>query len=66
MDLKSLHSLMSKKGFHYFEGQTCSKDNDLHLCFSTVRNGRGHLVEIRIGDIDNDVIIALQRDAPQS
>ena len=55
MDLKALHSLMSRKQFHYFEGQTNNRDNTLYLSFSTQHNGSGDCVEIRIGEIDNDI-----------
>lgn len=55
MDLNALHSLMSKKKFHYFEGQTNDKKSSLYLSFSTLYNGRGNSVDIRIGDISNDI-----------
>ena len=55
MDLKALHSLMSRKKFHYFEGQTNDRENNLYLSFSTGHNGSGNSVEIRIGDTDNDI-----------
>jgi hypothetical protein len=59
MDLKALHSMMSRKNFHYFEGQT-NNDNNLYLSFSTGYNGRGNFVDIRIGDIDTDYITVNQ------
>ena len=55
MDLKALHSIMSRKKFHYFEGKTNDRENNLYLSFSTQHNGRGNNVDIRIGDIDNDI-----------
>ena len=54
MDLKVLHSFMSKKGYHYFEGQTNDSDN-LYLSFSTLHSGSGDSMDIRIGVIDNDI-----------
>lgn len=55
MDLKALHSMMSRKNFHYFEGKTNDRENNLYLSFSTGHNGRGNSIDIRIGDIDNDI-----------
>jgi len=55
MDLQILHSIMNKNKYHYFEGNTNDK-NDLYLSFSTLHNNRGNSVDIRIGDIDNDII----------
>jgi hypothetical protein len=55
MDLKALHSLMSRKKFHYFEGKTNDRENNLYLTFSKLHGGRGDGVEIRIGDTDNDI-----------
>jgi hypothetical protein len=55
MDLIALHSMMSRKKFHYFEGKTNDRENNLYLTFSTVHNGMGNSVDIRIGDIDNDI-----------
>jgi hypothetical protein len=55
MDLKALHSLMSRKKFHYFDGKTNDKENNLYLSFSTLHNGKGDNIDIRIGDIDNDI-----------
>lgn len=55
MDLKALHSMMGRKKFHYFDGKTNDKENNLYLSFSTGHNGRGNSVDIRIGDIDNDI-----------
>ena len=55
MDLKVLHSLMSRKKFHYFEGQTNDIENNLYLTFSKLYGGKGDGVEIRIGDTDNDI-----------
>ncbi len=55
MELKALHSLMSRKGFHYFDGHTNDNENNLYLSFSTMHNGRGDMVEIRIGEMDNDI-----------
>ena len=53
MDLKALLSMMSRKKFNYFEGNT--NENDLYLSFSKSYNGRGDSIDIRIGDIDNDI-----------
>lgn len=55
MDLNALHSMMSRKKFHYFEGKTNDRENNLYLSFSIGYNGRGNSVDIRIGDIDNDI-----------
>lgn len=55
MDLKALHSMMGRKKFHYFHGKTNGKENNLYLSFSTGHNGRGNSIDIRIGDIDNDI-----------
>lgn len=55
MDLKALHSMMGRKKFHYFHGKTNDKENNLYLSFSTGHNGRGNSIDIRIGDIDNDI-----------
>jgi hypothetical protein len=53
MNLHALHSLMSKNGFHYFEGKTNSTDNNLYLSFSTGNKGHGELIDLRIGSDDN-------------
>ena len=55
MDLKALHSIMSRKKYHYFEGKTNDRENNLYLSFSTLYNGRGNSIDIRIGDTDNDI-----------
>jgi len=55
MDLKALHSLMSRKKFYYFDGKTNDRNNNLYVSFSTLPNGRGSSLCIRIGDIDNDI-----------
>ena len=55
MDLKALHSMMSRKNFHYFGGKTNDRENNLYLSFSRLHNGRGDSVDIRIGDVDNDI-----------
>jgi hypothetical protein len=55
MDLMALHSIMIRKNFYYFEGQTNDRENNLYLSFSTGHGGRGDVVDIRIGDVDNDV-----------
>jgi len=55
MDLKALHSIMSRKKYHYFEGQTNDSESNLYLSFSTLHNGRGNYIDIRIGDTDNDI-----------
>ena len=55
MDLKALHSIMSRKKYHYFEGKTNDRENNLYLSFSTLHNGRGNTIYIRIGDTDNDI-----------
>jgi len=55
MDLKALHSIMSRKKYHHFEGKTNDIENSLYLSFSTLHNGRGNSIDIRIGDIDNDI-----------
>jgi len=55
MDLIALHSIMSRKKYHYFEGKTNDRENNLYLSFSTLHNGRGNNVDIRVGDIDNDI-----------
>lgn len=65
MNLASLHSLMNKKGYYYFEGHTNSNDNDLYISFSTLRNCRGDFVKIRIGEFDNDVEIEIQMSSPK-
>jgi len=49
MDLKVLHSIMSRKGYHYFDGKTNSVNDNLYMEFSTGYNGRGDWVEIKIG-----------------
>lgn len=55
IDLKKLYSLMRVKKYHYSECKTNDKETDLYISFSTVHNGRGNCVEIRIGDVDNDI-----------
>jgi hypothetical protein len=55
MDLNALHSIMSRKKYHYFEGKTNDSENNLYLSFSTLHNGRGNIINIRIGDINNDI-----------
>jgi len=55
MDLTALHSIMSRKKYYYFEGKTNSRENNLYLSFSTLHNGRGDIIDIRIGDVDNDI-----------
>ena len=55
MDLKALHSLMVKKNYHYFRGKTNDRDNNVFYIFSTLYNDRGNVVEVRIGDVDNDI-----------
>ena len=55
MDLKKLHSIMSRKKYHYFEGKTNDIENNLYLSFSTLHNSRGNIIDIRIGDTDNDI-----------
>jgi hypothetical protein len=60
MDLKALHSILTKKGFYYFEGQTNPSSSDLNLYFSSGPRGRGTSCEIRIGDKDNDVHLRIR------
>jgi len=55
MDLKALHSTMSKMCYHYMKGNTNNRDNNLYISFSTLYNGRGDTIEFRIGEIDNDI-----------
>ena len=55
MDLKMLHSIMNRKKFYHFEGKTNDGENNLYISFSIGHNGRGDYVNIRIGDIDNDI-----------
>lgn len=62
MDLKVLHSIMSRKKFHYFKGKTNDRESNLYLSFSTGHNGRGNTVDIRIGDIDNDINCCIDND----
>ncbi len=60
MNLLALHSIMSEKGYHYFSGRTNDKEDNLYLDFSTLHNGRGNSVEIRIGKKDFDIIAYIQ------
>ena len=55
MDLNALHSLMSRKKFHYFEGQTNDSENNLYLTFSKLYGGKGDFIDLRIGTKDNDI-----------
>jgi len=55
MDLKALFSLMNRKGFYYFEGNTNQNNNNLYISFSTLHGGRGNFVDIRIGETNNDI-----------
>ncbi len=55
MDLKALHSIMSRKKYYYFEGSTNDREDNLYLSFSTLHNSRGNIVDIRIGDVDSDI-----------
>lgn len=56
MDLNALHSLMSAKGYHYFEGDTNSIDDELCIYFSTIHGGRGDSLDLTIRSDSTDVI----------
>ena len=57
MNIKVLFSILKKKGYHYFDGHTNDRDSDLYIYFSTLHNGRGDSVELRLGDTDHDITI---------
>ena len=59
MELIALHSIMSRKKYHYFYGKTNDADNNLYLSFSTLHNGRGDSIDIRLGGVNNDIIFLL-------
>ena len=65
MDLKSLHSLMTRKNFCYFEGNTNNISDNLFIRFSSGYNGRGNTIDFRIGETNNDIHILLRNDSPQ-
>jgi len=44
----TIHSIMGKKGYRYFDGVTNDRDNGLFIDFSTGHNGRGDAVELEI------------------
>ena len=56
MDLTSLHSLMIRKKYHYFTGNTNEINNDLWFDFTQLSGGRGNSVDIRIGMKNHDII----------
>lgn len=49
MDLNALHSMMSAKGYHYFEGSTNSTDDRISINFSNGNGGRGDSLDLLIG-----------------
>ena len=46
MNLTALHSILRRKGFHFFEGRTNNREDYINFHFSTGHNGRGDSVEI--------------------
>jgi hypothetical protein len=62
MDTKLLQSLMCSKKHTHLSG-TVSGDN-LFIQFTTGCNGRGNSVDIRLGVVDNDVMIYLREQEP--
>lgn len=64
MILKEIHSLMANNGFHYFDGQTNKQSGDMFIDFSTVHNGRGNSVELKIMTETLDAVIYMRRQTP--
>jgi hypothetical protein len=62
MDLKALYSILNKKKFYYFEGH--SSNDNLYIYFSTDPGGRGDAIELRIGNINNDIHIWIRNYDP--
>ena len=64
MNIKALHSLMTKKGYYYFEGNTNSREDFLYICFSTSNGGRGDAIDLKISNEDSDIIFYKQGELP--
>jgi len=54
--INDLHKLMTKHGYHYFQGQTKSDDKYIWIDFSTgACNGRGDWYEFKLGPTGNGI-----------
>lgn len=47
--------MMHRKGFHHFDGLTNSRSESLWIMFSTLYDGKGDWVELRLSQEDNDI-----------
>lgn len=57
MNFNILHSLMSSKGFNYFQGgsRVVNNTNDVGVKFSTLPNGKGDTIEVISTEFGNDI-----------
>lgn len=58
MDFFLLFQKMNEKGYYYFEGNLPTGTEDVYLNFSTLYNGRGNIIDMRLNNHNkNDISI---------
>ena len=55
INLNLIHQLLKYKQFYYSMSVANTVDNNLYIDFSTGPHTRGGLIELRLGDTDNDI-----------
>ena len=60
MNLMSIHSILTKKKFYYFDGCTNNMEDVLYISFSTGLNLRGDVVHLVLGDDNHRISYSKQ------